>query len=538
MIEKVELIIKEAIKIAETISGFPGEIRIISHYDCDGICAAAIMIRAMEREGKNFHVSFVKKLNDSKLDEIALEHQNLIIFTDLGSGKLDGIQSKIMAKDTRNVIVIDHHQIQGTVSGNNKIRLFHINPVQFGIEENISGSGVSYLVARAMNPLNKDMSELAIIGAIGDSQIGAIGADWGLLGLNKEILKDAENMKKIRVDRGLRLWGRYTRPVHKALQYSMDPYIPGISGSESASVQFLNDIKIPLKAGNEWRTLADLTEEETQKLAGAIIKERVVGGEENPEWIFGDVYELLEKKEEFRDANEFATIVNACGKLRKEHLALSLCYNHYEVAENVRKALASYRREIGKSISIFENNREIINEKENATYVLAGNLIKEDFISNVISTVSRSGFVPEHKPVFAMVDTEDQEVKISARMIETDGKEYGLNEIIGEAASALGGEGGGHKFAAGATIPKGSEQMFINRMEEILKNLNGHQINAENSINEPQSQNSETLNNHDTDLKSEVNTVGKKTNDKEKESRQPGSNKKMEGKGLVRYFNS
>jgi RecJ-like exonuclease len=533
MIEKVESVVKEAKRLADAITSFPGEIRLVSHYDCDGICSAAIMVKALNREGKAFHLSFVKKLNDRKIDELANDERKLLIFTDLGSGKLDMIQEKLL-NDKRRVVIIDHHQIQGMVMPQKKDFLLHLNPVQFGIEENISGSGVSYLVARAMSPYNRDLSELAIIGAIGDSQIGAIGPDWGLLGLNKEILKDAENMKKIRIERGLRLWGRYTRPVHKAVQYSTDPYIPGISGSESASVQFLQDLGIALKAGDEWRTLADLTEEEAQKLAGGIIKERVMSGEDNPEWIFGDVYELLDKKEEFRDANEFATVINACGKLSREFMAISMCFNNPDVAEEVRKALASYRREIGKSISVFEKNKEIIHEKPYGTYVMAGDLISEDIISNVISMVSRSGLVPENKPVFALVNTEDGEVKISARMIDTTVK-YGLNEVLTESAAALGGEGGGHKFAAGATIPKGTEEMFINRMEEILKNLNGAAGVA------AQAQNDEVLNNKDTEIvKSEVNTSGKAitAGGEEKGRGYSGGGKKMEGQGLVRYLNA
>jgi len=539
MMQKVELIIKEAKRLADTITSFPGDIRIISHYDCDGICAASILIKALQREAKSFHVSFVKKLNDKKLEELASDSSNLLIFTDLGSGKLEGIQDRILENERKRAIIIDHHQMQGIITNNNKERLLHLNPLQFGIEENISGSGVSYLVARAMNPVNRDMSELAIIGAIGDSQIGSIGPDWGLIGLNKEILKDAEHTKKIRVEKGLRLWGRYTRPVHKAIQYSMDPYIPGISGSESASVQFLNDIGVPVKAGDEWRTLSDLSEEETQKLADAIIKERVMKGEENPEWVFGDVYELLEKEGGFRDANEFATILNACGKLEKEYLAISLCFNVFEVGDEVKGALKAYRREIGKSIGLFEKNKEIIDEKENATYVLAEDLISEDIISNVISMVSRSGMITEHKPVFAFVNTDDGEVKISARLVDTE-VSYGLNDVLSQAATELGGEGGGHKFAAGATIPKGSEQMFINRMEEILKNFNGHaeDIKTEVNNNDAQSHNDESLNNNPTDFKAEVSIGGTKSGLKKEEDGVSGSRKKMEGKGLVRYFDT
>ena len=534
MREKVELIVAEARKIADVINSFPGEIKLISHFDCDGICSAAIFVRALGREGKQFHLSFVKKLDDHALEELMSDQRKLFLFTDLGSGKLESIQEKL--PDGRKAIIIDHHQIQGMVFPANRDRLFHLNPVQFGVDENISGSGVSYLVARAMSPINRDLSELAIVGALGDSQMGSIGPDWGVLGLNKEILRDAEEAGKIRIEKGLRLWGRYTRPLHKALEYCDDPKIPGISGSESACIQFLHDMGIPPKTGDKWRTLADLSEEEAQKLAGGIIKERVTHGEDNPEWIFGDNYELLDKQEEFRDANEFATIINACGKLDRMDLALSMCFNDFSVADDVRKVLTSYRREIGKSISVFEKNRDIIQEKEHGTYALVGGMISENVISNALSVVSRSGLVREKKPVFAFVDTEDGESKISARLIGLEEPAYGLNEVIATVATELGGEGGGHRFAAGASIPKGSEQMFINRMEEILKQFNGHAPDNEEAA---KPQKGETLNNRDTEIvKSEVKVGGRKADEQAEESGLTDRYKKMEGKGLVRYFNA
>jgi hypothetical protein len=60
-------------------------------------------------------------------------------------------------------------------------------------------------------------------------------------------------------------------------------------------------------------------------------------------------------------------------------------------------------------------------------------------------------------------------VKVSARAADLL-VERGMNveRLVSEAASRLGGEGGGHKGAAGATIPKGSQETFISCIEEAL----------------------------------------------------------------------
>jgi single-stranded-DNA-specific exonuclease len=462
MIEELQRMIKEAKKAKEWISETKDQIRIVSHYDADGICSAAILTKTLLRQGKDFHLSLVKQLNDNVLKDLSGEKRSIVIFLDMGSGQIERIKETLPSR----VIICDHHQPTGEPNEN----VIHINSVVFGINENISGSGVTYILSRTINPKNVDLASLAIIGAIGDSQIDAVGPDWGVNGLNKEILKDAESEKRMKVSKGLRLWGRYTRPLHKALEYSVDPYIPGISGSESASIQFLQELGIPVKKDDgNWRTIADLSLEEQKKLATGIIKERIRGDHENPEYIFGDVYELLDKEGEFRDANEFATMLNACGKMGEANLGVSICLNGENAFEKVKGILEKYRREVGKAMNWIHtniNNPEIV-RKNKGIYVLAGSNVSEHLISNAISIVNHSGILPE-KPLFGFADSEEG-VKISARASDSlVEKGLKLNELMGDISEKLGGQGGGHLGAAAAIIPKGKEEDFISEVEKFF----------------------------------------------------------------------
>ncbi len=542
--DRLEMLILKAKEAGELIKSFQGEIKLISHYDCDGICSAAIMVKALEREEKDFCLSFVEQLTSDEILELAKENNRFIIFLDLGSGQLEGIKNNLMGEDVR-VIISDHHQIEGAAASDNLVpqhkrcehifreqsspNLLHVNPIDYGITENISGSGIAYLLARTLSPENRELSELGVIGAIGDSQIGSIGADWGLFGLNKEILKDAQTTGKIRVSRGLRIWGKTKRPVHKALEYSVDPYIPGISGSESGSVQFLKELGIPLKnEKGKWRTLSDLSDEETKKLSSEIIKERMRGNEANPEWIFGDVYELLDKPD-FRDANEFATVLNAAGKQGLGYLGVSLCLNSPKAFSDIRSVLNSYRKEIGRSLNWIYQNKESIKTMENANYILAGANVPEHVISNVTSIVSRSGFMSGDKPVFAFVDTGNGKVKISARASDSLVKKgFNLRDIMVEGVKEVGGEGGGHHGASGGRIPKGSEERFINSVELILKKAKTTEGGKHaNGIGK------ETGKEREGDAGKEEGERGREAGEEAREGRE-----KMEGKGLVRYLGS
>lgn len=516
MIEQLQKMINEAKKAKEWINETNEQIRVISHYDADGISSAAIVVRTLLRAGKDFHLTVVKQLSEEILESLAEEDRKLFIFLDMGSGQIEMIKKHL---NSSRVIICDHHQPEGEADEN----MVHINSVIAGVEDNISGSGVTYILSRTIDPNNIDLSQLAIIGAIGDSQIDAIGPDWGVSGLNKEILKEAQSKGNMRVSKGLRLWGRYTRPLHKTLAFSIDPYIPGISGSESASVQFLQEIGIPVKKGEDWRTIADLSEDEQKKLATGIIKERIRGNYENPEHIFGDVYDLLDKEGIFRDANEFATMLNACGKMGKADLGISICLNDEKAFEKVKGVLEGYRKEIGRGVSwVYSKieNPDVVQRKK-GIYILTGSKISEHMISNVISIVNHSGILPE-KPLFGFADSE-KGVKVSARASDSlVEKGLKLNEIMSQTAEKLGGEGGGHMGAAAAVIPKENQEAFINTTEQILTSIGGKHGNEKQSETE--------------------RGKGRNESGEARERGVPGregrkdTDKKVEGKGLVQYF--
>jgi len=464
---KLDRLISEARKAAVAIRNFQGIVRIVSHYDADGIASASIIALALAREGKQFRLSIIKQLSEERIKELANEKNLLTVFTDLGSGHLKSIQEHLVFPGAK-VVVLDHHQVKGEVLEENAENIIHVNPLLFGINENLSGAGATYFLAKELDPENIDLSYLGVVGAVGDSQIGSIEERWGLSGPNKEILKDAKKSQKLSVTHGLRIWGKYSRPLHKALEYCTDPCIPGVSGSESASVQFLTELGIPLKNDGEWRTLSDLTEDEQRTLASGIIKERIRGNQKNPHEVFGDVYEIPDHPPEFRSAEEFATVLNACGKLGKPFVGLSMCMRNQQSFEEASSLLQDYRKDIGKAISWINQNSDAIKKTERCTYMLAGDRISEHIISNIASIFNKS-FLPEDRPVFAFADAEDGRVKVSARAHDAL-VENGMNmeTLVSMAASRFGGEGGGHKGAAGATIPKECQELFISYIEQML----------------------------------------------------------------------
>ena len=101
-------------------------IRIISHLDCDGVAACSILIKALNRENRKYSISIVQQVNERIIDELANESYNLFFLTDLGSGYMSSINSKL--KDRTHLISeIRRRKLSARVS---------VKPSQLGLKIN------------------------------------------------------------------------------------------------------------------------------------------------------------------------------------------------------------------------------------------------------------------------------------------------------------------------------------------------------------------------------------------------------------------
>ncbi|MBE8539996.1 DHHA1 domain-containing protein [Geoglobus acetivorans] len=453
----MEELLKKANSIAEILRR-EDDILIVTHIDADGITSGAIAYRALERAGKEADIRFVKSLDDEAIEDIADENR-FVWFTDLGSGQISSIE-----RSGIRCVISDHHNPE-------RITDNQINPHIFGHDGSyeLSGSTTTYLVARFLG-LNFDLSGIAIVGAVGDLQDSNYGR---LVGLNRFVLKEAENSGYIETIRDIRFFGKQTRPVFKMLEYTFDPYLPGISGSERGAIDFLVSLGVRVKDNEQWLRWIDLTAEEKRKITSEIV--RMLISRRYPFkliWrIVGESYLLKEEEPgtEVKDAMEFSTLLNATARYGEEMIGLKVCLGDRDEAFRRAKALLqNHRRNLSDGIKLVD---EIgIVELENVQYFHAGNRIL-DTIIGIVAGMSYS-FANRGKPIIAFAENDDG-IKVSARatkaLVE---KGVHLAQALKIAAEKVGGKGGGHSIAAGATIPKGSEDEFL----KILDKLIGEQV--------------------------------------------------------------
>lgn len=437
-------------------------IRVISHLDADGISACAIMIKLLNNDNRKYSVSIVQQLNKAVLSQLALEPYNCFIFTDIGSGVLNDIKDMLGSKK---VFVLDHHSIEAIDDFGS---IVFVNPHICGIDggREISGAGVVFKLACAVDKGMEELAHIAIIGAIGDLQ-----EQNGFMRLNNEILKIAVEKGKIKVTKGLRIFGSQTKPLHKALEYCTDPYIPGVSGSESGAIQFLYQIGIEPKNGNEWKKIVHLGEEDMRKLITGIIMKRL--NEAVPDDVLGNIYILPHEEEESptRDAKEFATLLNACGRLGRASYGIGACLGDKKIKQQAIRSLTDYKKEIVNALNWYNENKYsddifwgngfvIINAKQNVMSTMIGTLA---------SILSKSNVMTNNNFILSMARAIDGNTKVSLRTTNNKNGLMDLKEMMEEIIGGIGNaESGGHQNAAGAVIPTDKESEFIELAKEVL----------------------------------------------------------------------
>ena len=232
---------------------------VVSHIDADGLTAAGIMCTALDRLQKPYEKMFLKKLDEAALKKIAdISGDRLVIFTDLGSGAWRPSKSLGI-----NAVVTDHHRPAPVEYE------YHMNPHLYGLNGSteISGAGVAFLLALKLGD-NMDLSSLAIVGAVGDLQDMRTHA---LVGVNRQILELASANGFISYEKDIKLFGRQTRPIYKLLQYSSDPFIPGLSGCEDACIAFIEKAGVPIKT-ESWRKWIDLSAQEKKAITSKLFQ--------------------------------------------------------------------------------------------------------------------------------------------------------------------------------------------------------------------------------------------------------------------------
>ncbi len=482
--EEIAAFLADAAKAADFIRGVVqqgGFIHVFSHLDADGIAAAGIIGKALQRMDARFRIRITQWVDEKITGDIAADKPDLVVLTDFGSGYLTLLNEKV---PNQKIAILDHHQIISAPANPNIVQ---VNPHLYGMDgaTDVSGSGVAYFVAKAMDCGNVGLAPVALVGALGDMQDRYEQRRLG--GLNDLIVQDALNARLVQVERDLTFFGRETRPVHKTLAQTTNPFLPGLSGEEDKALAFLSSLNIPLKTGDKWRALRDLNQEEKMRLCTALAEYLVSKGlHYEVTNLIGHIYVLTDEEPwtALRDAREFAVVLNSTGRMDRPSLGLGVCMGDRKTSlEEANQVLDNYRKSINKYLMWVWEKPERLRELDNI-YVVNG----EDFVSEkiigTISSILMTNLPNLEKPLIAYANVPNEGLaKISARSTDIGvHKGVNLGVIMRLAAEPLAGKGGGHNIAAGGQVPLDKAEDFVKAANILVgKQLRGEKLEGNNN---------------------------------------------------------
>ena len=449
-----------ALKGAETVA-------IVTHIDADGITAGAIAAETVRRLGKRFTLNFEKKITEEAVARINADPSDFVWICDLGSA--------YMSQFSRSGIIVTDHHVPDPKwrSGQSMLDAFsasyQINPHLYGASGSyeVSGAGMTYLLSKAIDPDNADLAYLAVIGAIGDFQDSR---ESRLVGWNRLILQDAIDRGDMVKEFGIRFFGRGTRPLIQFIQYG-EPSIPGLSGDPDACAALLDryGIRVGRDDGTR-RSWMDLDEVERVLLTDEFMT--LAKSDEDRRALMGEVYTVT--RYDFRsglgDAKEFATTLNSCGRYDDAETGVRICNGNMSALEDAERNRKDHRKNISAALALVKENH-LLRRRNHVQYFNAGSSIRETVVGIVAGMILSSPDADPDLPIVAFAEADDG-VKVSARapkaLVDAG---MDLSKLMSEAAAAVGGLGGGHSVAAGATIPEGKEEVFLDKLEQLISRL-------------------------------------------------------------------
>lgn len=440
---------------------------VISHHDADGLSSAGIIGSVLARARARFTLRIVEELTEDILLEISKAGPDVAIFADIGSGYLDLIATQL---DVKISLVLDHHPPNTEVPKT----VHHLNPHEFGIDgaRLLSAAGVSYFLARELSERNKDLSTLGIIGALGDMQDK--NEKRALTGLNELVVEDGVKTGKVKTDFDLILYGRETRPLHRALAYTTTPYLPNLSGREDNCLTLLTTNGIRIKEGDRFRTVADLTKDEKQKLVNAIIAYLTSVGFQTSVVLdmVGTVYTLVGEAlgGPTRDAREFSALLNACGRTGNPSIGISVGMGDRTTAlDEANEVIANYRKTLARYMEWLTRTPDAIQKLETVWVIRGENQIQESMTGAFSSVLSSAGSLSPDHAVIVLTRSRDGGIKLSARappkLLRTG---VNLGAALSITSKKHSGFGGGHDVAAGAHIRVEDPSEFLRELDQVI----------------------------------------------------------------------
>jgi len=437
---------QEFTRARELLLATPARWRVIYHYDGDGIGAASALVRALRRLGYGFQTTALKGVGRTRIEELLHATPGPVIVTDTGASWPESYAAHRFP-----VIVLDHHTYPGDpIPPTCPAHVAFVNPLDWGVDgmNEMCASTLSWLFTIFLDPKNWDNVPWALSGAIHDRQ--HVG---GFRGLNETLVREAIHRQLLTERKELVLRGS---TVAVGLAASIDPYFVGLSGRSEAASEFVRRLGI-----SPDRTLDALETTERERLAAALAARLAQQGA-RPEFCERVMTERWSFPGETVDAEELSQLQNAAGRAEQPGVGVELAFGDPEAGRRCRGFWETWQSGVLRGL------RRLEDEGPHQLSAIQWFQSPELTLAGTQAGLAITYFLDPFKPVFVLSRSEGSTMVSSRGTTWLVGRGLDLASACREAATKVGGEGGGHRVASGATIPADREEEFLQEADRII----------------------------------------------------------------------
>lgn len=429
-------------------------VTVVHHIDADGVSSGAVALEALARAGIAHDPLAVRSMDDVHQAKVLDADADVLWFCDLGSTV--HMQFPDVPK-----VVCDHHEL---VRDGSEDFQGHVNPLLDDLPgDSVSGAGTAYLVAEALDGGNTDLLPLALVGASADLQDRK---GEGLHGTNAALVAQGEAAGVVAERTDLAFYGPETRPLGKFLGYAREPPVPGVTGHRRDAERFLKGLGID-RLERSWNAIA---EEERVTVRSALV-ERLLdcGLDPAPLWrpVLSFPHEVPGTP--LREPQEYGTLLNATARYDRPEVGLAVARGDRDDGlAQAMDLLGGHRKHLVGALDAFA--RHGVTETPRLQWVHLQDAVRDTVVGIVCGMALESLDLRQDRPLLGFAHTPDGRTKVSSRAPAlAAARGIDLSEAMRTGAEAVGGQGGGHKGAAGATIPRGTETDFLAAVEGVLE---------------------------------------------------------------------
>ncbi len=267
-------------------------------------------------------------------------------------------------------------------------------------------------------------------------------------------------------------FGTETRPLRKFLQLSREPLVPTVSGDSRAAERLCMELGIPIEADGKERTWSELAEDERRRMRSRLVEIMLDCGlaAEVPT-LFRRVVNIPAETvgSPLRELQEYSTLLNSTARYDRPEIGLAVCRGDRAAAyEEALELLLDHRKHLVRALDNLA--RSGVTAGIAIQHVHLRDNVRDTVIGIVCGMALGGGVeLARDKVLVGLAWTPDGRTKISGRAPhELHARGIDLATAMRDCAAAVGGQGGGHKGAAGATIPRDRELDFLVQLDLVV----------------------------------------------------------------------